>query len=284
MPENSLQAECQPSRKYRTMRADSAPSRACRSKLPVFMISILLSARGQTEKRSSFMSPGGFHSLVSVVLIRLLCSRKPSVILFQMTGRAGIIVPTGIATDSFNRHFFKDLVTSRSLVSLFDFENSQPLFEGVHRSFKFCLLTLSGTDAPVAVASFAFFAHHPDDLNRPGTRFTLTPEEITLLNPNTGTCPVFRTRRDAEITLGIYRRLPVLIRKGDPDGNPWGVLTPTHVYDEYGLQTVPHPRPTRSRRLDPRRQHVLPRRRGDVAFVRSQDDPSLRSPVGYLYK
>lgn len=53
--------------------------------------------------------------------------------------------------------------------------------------------------------------------------FALTPEEIALLNPNTGTCPVFRTRRDAEITLGIYARLPVLIKESDPDGNPWGV-------------------------------------------------------------
>src|SRR5690606_11455285 len=43
------------------------------------------------------------------------------------------------------------------------------------------------------------------------------------LNPNTGTCPVFRSRRDAEITLGIYRRVPVLVREGVPDGNPWGV-------------------------------------------------------------
>jgi len=51
----------------------------------------------------------------------------------------------------------------------------------------------------------------------------LTPDEITLLNPNTGTCPVFRSRRDAEITLAIYRRHPVLIRHGDPDGNPWGL-------------------------------------------------------------
>ncbi|GGZ70957.1 hypothetical protein ACFOOM_03890 [Streptomyces echinoruber] len=34
---------------------------------------------------------------------------------------------------------------------------------------------------------------------------------------------MFRSRRDAEITLGIYRRVPVLIREGDPDGNPWGL-------------------------------------------------------------
>ena len=143
--------------------------------------------------------------------------------LISPDGRLGVILPTGIATDATTQHFFKDLVVNKSIVSLYDFENSLPLFEGVHRSFKFCLLTVSGRKAPVVEASFAFFAHHPDDLARHGTRFTLTPAEITLLNPNTGTCPVFRTRRDAEITLSVYRRHPVLIRNDDPDGNPWGV-------------------------------------------------------------
>jgi len=44
-----------------------------------------------------------------------------------------------------------------------------------------------------------------------------------LLNPNTRTCPIFRTRRDAELTKAIYRRVPVLIREGPPEENPWGV-------------------------------------------------------------
>jgi hypothetical protein len=139
------------------------------------------------------------------------------------TGRAGVILPTGIATDSFNQYFFKDVIASRSLVSLYDFENALPLFEGVHRSFKFCLLTLAGTDAPVKAADFAFFAHEPAELSRPGARFALTPEELLLLNPNTGTCPVFRSRRDAEITLAAYSRFPVLVNKGEVPGNPWGV-------------------------------------------------------------
>ena len=34
----------------------------------------------------------------------------------------------------------------------------------------------------------------------------MPPEEILLVNPNTGTSPVFRSRRDAEITIGIYKR------------------------------------------------------------------------------
>ncbi|WP_006245931.1 Eco57I restriction-modification methylase domain-containing protein [Mycolicibacterium tusciae] len=138
-------------------------------------------------------------------------------------GRSGMILPTGIATDATTQYFFKDLVETGSISSLYDFENAKPLFEGVHRSYKFCLLTLVGRDFRESEADFAFFAHDPTDLERPGMRFALSPEEITLLNPNTGTCPVFRSRRDAEITLGIYRRVPVLIREGDPDGNPWGV-------------------------------------------------------------
>ncbi|MGH9284796.1 MAG: Eco57I restriction-modification methylase domain-containing protein, partial [Acidimicrobiales bacterium] len=138
-------------------------------------------------------------------------------------GRLGVILPTGIATDATTQHFFKDLVVRRNLASLYDFENRKPLFEAVDSRVKFCLLTLSGRASPVDAATFAFFAHDPTDLARPDARFKLTPEEITLLNPNTGTCPVFRSRRDAEITLGIYRRVPVLIRHGDPAGNPWGV-------------------------------------------------------------
>lgn len=139
-------------------------------------------------------------------------------------GRMGMILPTGIATDATTQYFFKDLVQHASLVSLYDFENRRPLFDGVDSRFKFCLLTLTGRDERVARAEFAFFAHDPTDLLKEDARFGLTPAEIQLLNPNTGTCPIFRTRRDAEITLGIYRRVPVLINENDPvNGNPWGI-------------------------------------------------------------
>jgi hypothetical protein len=138
-------------------------------------------------------------------------------------GRFGLILPTGIATDATTQYFFRDLVERGSLASLYDFENRKPLFPAVDSRTKFCLLTLAGRGEREPAAEFAFFLHEVTDLDAPGKRFALTPEEITLLNPNTGTCPVFRTRRDAEITLGIYRRVPVLVREGDSNGNPWGV-------------------------------------------------------------
>ena len=153
-------------------------------------------------------------------------------------GRMGMILPTGIATDATTQFFFKDLVQRGSLASLYDFENAKPLFDGVHRSFKFCLLTLAGRGEPVTRADFAFFAHDPSDLLKENARFELTPEEIQLLNPNTGTCPIFRTRRDAEITLGIYRRVPVLINERDSvNGNPWGIkfMTMFHMSNDSHL-------------------------------------------------
>lgn len=139
------------------------------------------------------------------------------------TGRLGVIVPTGIATDDTTKHFFADLVERRSLASLYDFENRRKVFPGIDSRIKFSLLTLSGAARPVDEAEFVFFALGVEDIDDHEKRFTLSPEDFELLNPNTRTCPVFRTRRDAEITKGIYRRVPVLVREGDPKGNPWGV-------------------------------------------------------------
>lgn len=136
-------------------------------------------------------------------------------------GGAGLIVPTGIATDATTAPFFGHLVSSQRLAGLVDFENSAPLFAGVHRSFKFCLLTIG---SGVAEAGFAFFLTDPAQLEQAERRFTLSPAQIARINPNSKTAPVFRSRRDAELTAAIYDRVPVLIdeNKGDA-GNPWGV-------------------------------------------------------------
>ncbi|MEV4952468.1 Eco57I restriction-modification methylase domain-containing protein [Paenarthrobacter nitroguajacolicus] len=137
-------------------------------------------------------------------------------------GRTGVIVPTGIATDHTSQYFFKDLVQTSTIAALYDFENRAPLFQDVDSRFKFCLLTVAGRLVKEEAASFAFFLHDPADISV--SAFALAPDEIKLINPNTGTLPVFRTRRDAEITLGIYHRVPVLINENDSvNGNPWGV-------------------------------------------------------------
>jgi hypothetical protein len=141
------------------------------------------------------------------------------------SGRAGIIVPSGIATDDTTKFFFGDLAQSSSLVSLFDFENRKKIFAAVDSRMKFALLTMRAlADEQLSSAEFVFFALDVDDLRRAEKRFTLTADEIALLNPNTGNCPIFRTQADAELAKAIYRRVPVLWREaqGDqPESNPW---------------------------------------------------------------
>ncbi|MEU1002331.1 Eco57I restriction-modification methylase domain-containing protein [Streptomyces tibetensis] len=144
-------------------------------------------------------------------------------ILLGPKGRAGVIVPTGIATDARTQYFFKDLVQNGSIAALYDYENRSGLFPAVDSRMKFSVLSITGRSLRERAARFAFFLHDPAELNDVEKAFELTPEEIGLLNPNTGTLPVFRSRRDAEITLNMYRRVPVLWKDGASGSNPWGV-------------------------------------------------------------
>ncbi|AQT71443.1 Eco57I restriction-modification methylase domain-containing protein [Streptomyces sp. fd1-xmd] len=141
-------------------------------------------------------------------------------------GRFGLVLQTGIATDATTAPFFSDLVRSKRLVSFLDFKNEAwVLSRDVHHSTRFCLLTVTGREEQVREASFAFGTWYMEDL--PARRFTMPLEEILLVNPNTGNLPVFESRRDAEITFGVYNRIPVLLKEPDEYGrggsNPWGL-------------------------------------------------------------
>lgn len=142
-------------------------------------------------------------------------------------GRAGFIVPSGLATDNSTRAFFGDLVTRKSLDSFFEFEN-----EGFFRSagqghmLRFALTTIVGSDQQIPETRFLFQAKKLEHLHDPERVFTLSAEDIERVNPNTLTCPIFQSRYDAELTKKIYQRVPVLIREsrgGQLEQNPWGI-------------------------------------------------------------
>jgi hypothetical protein len=153
--------------------------------------------------------------------------------LISSVGRVGIIIPSGIASDHTTRFFFQDIIEQGSLVSLYSFENEEFIFPAVHHAMKFCLLTLAGRDRPVAAADFFFFARQVSHLSDQDRHFTLSARDIELINPNSRTCPIFRRKRDAELTKAIYRKVPVFIveeerdEKGTvvvrPEVNPWDV-------------------------------------------------------------
>lgn len=203
-----------------------------------------LDAKRQAEGESVLARGSGLYPLCGrgdVNTYTIFAELKRS--LLSRNGRVGCIVPSGIATDDTTKFFFQEITDTGALVSLCDFENRRKIFPGIDSRIKFCLLTMAGRGRPVgSAADFVFFALDTADLADEERHFTLSAEDIALINPNTRTCPIFRRKQDAELTKWIYRRVPVLIKEGDaengiPDENPWGIrfMTMFHMSNDSGL-------------------------------------------------
>lgn len=151
--------------------------------------------------------------------------------LARTTGRAGFICPTGIVTDDTTKDLFGAIAGGGELAGLIDFENREKLFD-IDSRFKFVLLTLArggGVDAELR-----FFLTNPGQIADPHRRIVLSASDFRLMNPNTRTAPVLRTRQDADLLRFIYQRVPVLVKEGpnvqtsEPTNaqtflNPWGI-------------------------------------------------------------
>ncbi|MBE9001429.1 restriction endonuclease [Nostoc sp. LEGE 12447] len=166
-------------------------------------------AKHDAEAQGKFIRESGRFPLTAVGDINTYAifaetTRK----LISFDGRVGVIVPTGIATDDTCKKFFGDLTQKEALASLYDFENREALFTAVDSRMKFSLLAISGK--PIKRGNFAFFLTQAKQLDNQARLFQLSPQDIALINPNTLTCPVFRTSKDAELTKKIYQRVPVL--------------------------------------------------------------------------
>lgn len=131
----------------------------------------------------------------------------------------GLVLPTGIAVNDTNKAFFAKLIDENRLISLYDFENREALFD-IHRMFKFCLLTAGKRQIAPRVAQGGFYLTRLDHLLDPSRIYSIRTDDFALLNPNTKTCPVFRTSKDAEITTSIYRRCKVVLNEKTGE-NPW---------------------------------------------------------------
>lgn len=175
------------------------------------------------EAANSFARAGGRYPLTARGKVNLYPLFAETMMrLSSRAGRAGMIVPSGIATDSSTAPFFRFLTEEHRLVMMIGFDNQRKIFPSVHPDTPFSLLTLAREATAATVCQYIL-----DTTDLPDRRrwFTLTPEELSLLNPNTLTCPIFRSERDAEIAKRIYSKVPVLIdeRKPGSAGNPWEV-------------------------------------------------------------
>ena len=174
---------------------------------------------------------GGDINLYSLFVERAMSLVKPD-------GFVGLLTPSGIYADKTAAPFFKSVSTVGRVSGLFDFENRKIFFKDVHASFKFCALVFGGEERRFDETECAFFLHDVRTIGDPDRCFPLAPEDFARVNPNTGTAPVFRTRRDAEITRRIYERHPILVdRSGGEERRAWPVRYHTmfHMTNDSGL-------------------------------------------------
>ena len=197
----------------------SPPNRAEMQLYQEFLI-----ARRGTEAASLYAHESGRFPLTGVGDVNTYALFSESI--HQATkalGRAGFIVPSGIATDDSTKHFFGALVKSGRLVSLFSCYEIRRWFPDTDDRKPFCLFTIGSVDS----ARFMYDIGSLDDLSVTEKQYELTTSEFQLLNPNTLTLPIFRSRRDAELTKKLYRNAPVLIAdarlEGGNNQNPWGI-------------------------------------------------------------
>ncbi len=176
-------------------------------------------AKAQAESLSQVVRSGGDYPLLSggdINLYSLFVER--SMRLIKPNGFVGLLTPSGIYADKTAARFFKSVSTSGRVGGLLDFENRRletdlpPFFPDVDSRFKFCALILGGEERRFDQTQCAFFLHDTKTVYDEDRCFPLTPDDFARVNPNTGTAPVFRNRRDAEITRRIYEQHPVLVK------------------------------------------------------------------------
>ncbi len=182
------------------------------------------------ETAAKVAREGGDYPLLSsgdINLYSLFVERAQALV--APGGIVGLITPSGIAADKGASAFFRTLTAPEEdgtarLAALYDFENKKGFFPDVDSRFKFCALVFGGTDRRFAKTRCAFYLHDVAELADPERSLKLSGEDFQLVNPNTGAAPIFKTPRDAQLTMQIYRSHPVLVkRSGKDEQRAWPV-------------------------------------------------------------
>jgi hypothetical protein len=175
---------------------------------------------------------GGDINLYSLFVERALT-------LVKENGMVGLLTPIGIATDKTSSQFFSKLATEGQVKAFLAFENRRGwLFADIHHEEQPSILIFSSSQNQFSEILFCVRVSSWDQFNDPERKFTISSASLQQVNPNTGTVPMFRTRRDAMITSGLYSRSPVLVKHTDDgEAKAWPVKYSTmfHMTNDSGL-------------------------------------------------
>ena len=145
-------------------------------------------------------------------LYRLFVERATA--LTDQYGIMALLTPSGIYGDRSAAEFFGEITGDSRLLALYDFENRRgpergAFFPDVDSRFKFCTMPMGGVARTADQLPAGFLLHDPPADTEPERLITLQAADFALVNPKTGTAPIFLTKRDADIVLDIYRNHPV---------------------------------------------------------------------------
>lgn len=154
--------------------------------------------------------------------------------LLREGGECGIVIPSGIYTDLGAKGLREMLFEDNTVTGLFGFENRKTIFEGVHRSFKFVVLTFEKGGKTEAFPSafmrldVADLAHFPSEGGIP-----VTVEMVRRLSPDSLSIIEFRSPRDVAIVEKLYKH-PLL---GQDLPDTWNLVLgrELHMTDDKSL-------------------------------------------------
>ena len=149
----------------------------------------------------------GDVNLYSLFVERAMALARPG-------GMVGLLTPIGIATDKTSAQFFSSLAEEQRIKCFYAFENRRGwLFPAIHHEEQPSVLVFSTEAATYPRLDFCARISSWEQFRDEERRFRIESASLAAVNPNTRTAPLFRSRRDADLTAAIYERLPVLVNR-----------------------------------------------------------------------
>jgi hypothetical protein len=159
--------------------------------------------------------------------------------LLRPGGLCGIVIPSGIYTDLGTKQLREMLFFESKVTGLFSFENRKEIFEGVHRSFKFVVLTFQKGNKTVNFPA-AFMRHDVVELERfpHHGAINIYVDLVRRLSPDSLSIMEFKNDMDIRIAEKMLR-FPML---GERIQDTWNLSLGNEFHmtgDSYLFKTSP---------------------------------------------
>ena len=161
--------------------------------------------------------------------------------LLHPRGQCGMVIPSGIYTDLGSKQLREMLFSQTKVTGLFCFENRQEIFEGVHRSFKFVVLSFE-KDGQTQAFPAKFMRHDVQELRQfpDDETLSITVDLIRKLSPDSISVMEFQNPLDIQIAEKMTR-FPLL---GEQIPGKWNLKLTAEFHmtnDSHLFKTEPKP-------------------------------------------